>query len=150
MYPPRLEAAQTGSHRNAIERIIELLPPDVATLAQLPGTNVDQIWAALMLCVYGGAMYDITPADRIRAYKKQYRRKDGVLLDAAGLARLKAAREQIHHSQRMVAEIVQVHVSLIGQLEQGAVKINPDLLEQLAHLYGVTTQWLLTGEGTTE
>ena len=65
--------------------------------------------------------------------------------------KLKEARNAAKLSQERVAEVIGSHVVTISKYERGVQDPNTELLREMARLYGVSVDWLLTGgQGDTE
>ena len=65
--------------------------------------------------------------------------------------RLKEARNAAELSQEQVAEVIGSHVVTVSKYERGVQDPNTELLREMARLYGVSVDWLLTGgQGDTE
>ena len=59
--------------------------------------------------------------------------------------RLKEARNTAELSQEQVAEVIGSHVVTVSKYERGVQDPNTQLLRDMARLYGVSVDWLLTG-----
>jgi transcriptional regulator with XRE-family HTH domain len=59
--------------------------------------------------------------------------------------RLREAREAAGLSQGQVAKKLDLHRPTVTEMEAGRRKVTAEELEQLAGIYGVTVDWLLTG-----
>lgn len=59
--------------------------------------------------------------------------------------RLRQAREAAGLSQGQVAKKLEMHRPTISEIEAGRRKVSAQELELFSNLYGVTTEWLLSG-----
>ena len=63
-------------------------------------------------------------------------------------ARIAALRRESNMSQAQLAQRLQISASAVGMYEQGRREPSADLLVELARVFGVTTDYLLTGQST--
>lgn len=59
--------------------------------------------------------------------------------------RIKTLRKQMNMSQKELGEIVNLHNSNIGRIENGNVYPTADVLLKLSHFFHVSSDWLLSG-----
>jgi transcriptional regulator with XRE-family HTH domain len=64
--------------------------------------------------------------------------------------RLRLAREQAGLSQGQVAKMLGLHRPSVSEIEAGRRKVSTEELTQMAHIYGVSTSWLLDDSDSTE
>ena len=62
--------------------------------------------------------------------------------------RVKSLRENMKMTQQDLGDIVELHGSNIGRIENGKVFPSSDVLLKMAIYFGVSCDWLLTGEDT--
>lgn len=60
--------------------------------------------------------------------------------------RVKSLRENMRMTQQELGNIVELHGSNIGRIENGKVFPSSDVLLKMAIYFGVSCDWLLTGE----
>ena len=60
--------------------------------------------------------------------------------------RIAALRRESNMSQAQLAQRLQISASAVGMYEQGRREPSADLLVELARVFGVTTDYLLTGQ----
>jgi transcriptional regulator with XRE-family HTH domain len=60
--------------------------------------------------------------------------------------RLRAAREASGLSQGQTAQKMNMHRPTVTEIEAGRRKVSAQEVERFAELYGVTAEWIVTGE----
>ncbi len=65
------------------------------------------------------------------------------------VSRLRLAREQAGLSQGQVAKMLGLHRPSISEIEAGRRKVSTEELTEMAHMYGVSTSWLLNDNDDT-
>lgn len=63
-------------------------------------------------------------------------------------SRVKSLREGMNMTQQALGNIVNLHGSNIGRIENGKVFPTSDVLLKISIYFGVSCDWLLTGENT--
>ncbi|MEM8554010.1 MAG: helix-turn-helix transcriptional regulator [Pseudomonadota bacterium] len=62
--------------------------------------------------------------------------------------RIKKWRKSVHRSQRNVGQIIGVSQGYIGDIEAGRSEPSREILTKLSKHFGLSADWVLTGEGT--